>query len=296
MTAGTVYPETDSVKSEIIDLENLDSICDDYLADLGRTDGVVGGLLYGDTPFICGGNFGQGFKCYIFGNSTVQTSLSTNRFGSAALSINETMLFITGGSYPDATTTELISPGQGSVRGPDLPADFENHCMVRLDEDTIMLLGSFYYPGDDTYFFSTKDDSFTKGPKLTGPKRSMMCGVFEDQIGNKLVVVAGGFHYGGLDEIEIFAPESQELFVVGGYLPKELSHGAAVVTSDKKSLIVIGGHDGSNHQDSLYKLTCTSEQCHVETMPQKLKVARKQHVALMIPDSLANCKGFQQDQ
>ena len=68
-------------KSEVIDLENPASNCNHYLpypVESG-TWSAVGGLLYGDTPFVCGGHKNQGSNCYVLGNNTVQATLSHKR-------------------------------------------------------------------------------------------------------------------------------------------------------------------------------------------------------------------------
>ncbi len=204
-------------------------------------------------------------------------------------------LWITGGNSGSApSTSEFVTPGQDSEKGPDLPAAMGRHCMVHLDDDTIMFLGSSYNSersSQNTYVYSVNDDSFTLGPQLTKPKYAMTCGVIEDDGGNKIVVVAGGSIGGSsyIDEIETWVPGSElDTFNIIGHLPNAVYGGAGVITPDKKSLIVIGGYDGS-YLDSLYKITCTTTECNVETMPQKLKVARHLIVAMLIPDSLANC-------
>ncbi len=296
MTTG--YPSQDSVRSEVIDLENPDSNCEDYLPYpiSSGTYGAVGGLLYGDTPFICGGDTGQGSNCYFLGNSEVQATLAADRYKTAGLVMDEDNIWITGGGDSAVSkTSEYVAPHQESVKGPDLPVSLRQHCMVQLDDDTVMFLGSVYDSerrSPKTLIYSISNNSFTDGPDLTEPKSAMMCGVIEDDQGNKIVVIAGGAgdsktYY--TDEVEFWVVGSgNDIFTKSGHLSSNLCCGTAVTTSDKKSLIVIGGND-SSYRNTLQKVTCTATGCTVETMSQKLKVARYWPVAMLIPDSLANC-------
>ena len=138
--------------------------------------GAVGGLLYGDTPFICGDDR-QYSNCYILGNSTVLSSatLLAYRYGGAAgLVIGQSKLWITGGNLRSVrTTSEFVSPGQESVKGSDLPVYLTKHCMVQLDEDTNMIVKSNYRL-ETNYFYSIKNDSFTEGPKLVERTRRLL--------------------------------------------------------------------------------------------------------------------------
>ncbi len=65
-----------------------------------------------------------------------------------------------------------------------------------------------------------------------------------------------------------------------------------------RTLVLIGGDDGqgtSNGQDYLstfYQLSCNEEDdisCEWQLMQQQLEVARSQHVAMCIPNSLTTC-------
>ena len=237
-------------------------------------------------------------NCYFLENGTVASTLSSARYIAQALILYETKLWITGGNYNSSFTSEYVTPGQEAVEGPRLPARLQGHCMVQLDQDTIMFLGlGFNDEGSSskTYLYSIKNDSFTMGPELTSPRSSMMCGVLEDDQGNNIVVAAGGYDYNlttKVDEVQTWLPGSGKDFMSSGHLPLALSSSSTVTTSDKKSLIIIGGqlkNISVTEADSLYKIPCSSNNCNVQTMPQKLKVARSFPVAMLIPDSKANC-------
>ncbi len=98
----TGNPQESSVTSEIIDLDNPELECEDYLPypNPNGTSNAVGGLLFGNTPYVCGGRdyvIHESRMCYFLGNNTVQNKLSIGRPQSAAVvSDNGDSLWITG--------------------------------------------------------------------------------------------------------------------------------------------------------------------------------------------------------
>ena len=56
-------------------------------------------------------------------------------------------------------------------------------------------------------------------------------------------------------------------------------------------LVVIGGHDGSDPQDSLHELACFNSYCFWQEMEQKLKTERIRwlFVAMAVPDAFLDC-------
>ena len=73
----------------------------------------------------------------------------------------------------------------------------------------------------------------------------------------------------------------------GNPLPKPLN-GHAIVTIGG-DIIVIGGWDGDDNQSALYKLECKNGDCQWSILPQTLKIARGQMVAMAIPDDFFDC-------
>ena len=69
-------------------------------------------------------------------------------------------------------------------------------------------------------------------------------------------------------------------------MPKKLSGLSAVVLNG--DLYAIGGYDGNNYQNAIYSLSCSSGNCSWTTMDQELKVARRNQVAMAVPNDL--CK------
>ena len=57
-------------------------------------------------------------------------------------------------------------------------------------------------------------------------------------------------------------------------------------------LLVIGGRNGTDpdtFSDSLFKLSCTLNLCHWETLFQKLEFPRYDFVAIPVPNDFINC-------
>ena len=78
------------------------------------------------------------------------------------------------------------------------------------------------------------------------------------------------------------------LLCLGIDLPGKLQNTRlAMVTNPLgDGIIVIGGTAG---QDELHELICLVDHCFWYKMEQVLKVKRTDFVAMLIPDSLANC-------
>jgi hypothetical protein len=63
-----------------------------------------------------------------------------------------------------------------------------------------------------------------------------------------------------------------------------------MVEDPKGGVILIGGHMGQSTQSrDLYRLEHADEGATWTRLDQQLSVGRERHVALLVPDSLANC-------
>ena len=206
-------------------------------------------------------------------------------------------LWLLGGIW--SVTTEFVTPGNPGVYGPELPyRDYIlGYCLVQLDTDTFMMLGGLTYDNEaitDTLFIHVKNQTFTPGPQLTGKNTDMSCGVIEllGSSSKKVVVVAGGL-YGSGKQIETWTVGStaNEFTKINATLPRDLFSAAEVVTADRKSLVISGGWSGENYENALLRITCNSSStdCNVEEMAQRLRIPRRYHVAMLVPDSLVNC-------
>jgi hypothetical protein len=103
---------------------------------------ATGGLLNDIDPLVCGGYDTK--QCYIVGRQSDQTvQLLENRHLAASLVLNQSHIWITGGyDFSNRfSSTELVSVGKPTVKGPDLPDSVASHCLIRVNETIVMLIG-----------------------------------------------------------------------------------------------------------------------------------------------------------
>ena len=136
---------------EVIDLENSYNKCKmksgQKLDFWNSVFSATGGLLNGDLPIICGGIQGKS-TCHGIGNPSLMTSLKEERsFSASVLLENDSELWITGGYNNDipSDTTEIvfsILDSIFSIPGPKLPIPLYGHCLVKINEESFMVIGN----------------------------------------------------------------------------------------------------------------------------------------------------------
>ena len=133
---------------EVIDIENSQNQCKMKKFDFRNSVfGATGGLLNGDLPIICGGIQGKS-TCHGIGNPSLMTSLTEERsFSASVLLQNDSELWITGGYNNDmpSDTTEIVFSiwdSIFSIPGPKLPIPLYGHCLVKISEESFMVIGN----------------------------------------------------------------------------------------------------------------------------------------------------------
>ncbi len=79
---------------------------------------------------------------------------------------------------------------------------------------------------------------------------------------------------------------------IGPNLEFELTSGKGVTTPDGKNFLIVGGQkDWATFLDTIYMLKCFEHftDCSWNLMDQRLPRSRTSAVAMLIPESLANC-------
>ena len=131
------------------------------------------------------------------------------------------LLWVTGGyggNLEFLSSTELIGPS-GPVPGPELPIEVEQHCLVRLDETRVMLIGGFdntaYETSANTHIYNFETASWSNGPALNQARKLLGCGAFKSAAhgGKTMVVVAGGYFL--MDSVEFWDPTGSEGWIEG---------------------------------------------------------------------------------
>ena len=102
------------------------------------------------------------------------------------------------GARTTLATTELIYPNGTIVNGPKLPTVREQHCMVNLHDNRVMILGGSIYPTGsvkNVIIYDPTSDTFSDAPSLLFERQHAGCALFYSPLhDNRPVVFAvGGF-------------------------------------------------------------------------------------------------------
>jgi hypothetical protein len=208
-------PGDTSVKSEVIDLEDSSIICQDLEDYPIQVNAAVGGLLNQVDPLVCGGERTK--SCYVVNQPGQALEMLEERLFSASLTLNSTHLWITGGingNSKDLQTSELVSIGQPSVKGPDLPYAVYKHCLVGVNSSTALLCGGYNsaHGGvlNECHYMDWEHYSWSQGPSMITKRIDHSCAIFKSAAhqGGNVVIAAGGYNNVDLDldSVEILDP------------------------------------------------------------------------------------------
>jgi hypothetical protein len=215
--------DTGSKNTEIMDLSDPSNVCQpSLLADypLDRVQGASGGLLTNNNALICGGWGSEMIDdCYSINPHGIKKAatarLSKPRFYAASVVWNSTTLWMTGGYLPGNVRTKSTEFVQltGTTPGPDLPLEVAYHCLVSLNDTTLILIGGELQSGTNskaTWFYHTDHKTWTDGPSLTIGRNAHSCALFKSpQHGHTdTVIVTGGYNAENLASTEMLNLES----------------------------------------------------------------------------------------
>ena len=218
-----------TTSSEVVDFSQQSSNntnCTNFVDFPVDTFGATGQMT--NLPIICGGE-GRDHPsvdaCYsLTKDQTTQiASMIYKRSGAASVPIkNNSALWITGGqngvSKELLLATEIMdiraNGNLGSARlSIDLPLPVSGHCLIRLNDHTLYLIGgkssngtssrTFYLNLESTTWSTNNNGNWTEGPHLKHPRYLHSCGMQ----GTK-VIVSGGRNE---DDFEMDSVESLEL-------------------------------------------------------------------------------------
>ncbi len=330
MTTGRTGTDEYQQKSEMIDLLDVpDSTCvevEDYPVFV---DSAVGGLFSDGTPVFCGGldvfEMIEISDCFTPGNVQPLASMLKPRSMAASVMWNHNgneVLWITGGFGGHALLGELddsiflvsteyvsIDPNVNSVSGPNMPVPLQKHCMIKVDESTVIFTGGEHgwtswdeskpYIMLDTHFYTNKNGvhEWTIGPQLPAKKASHACGLIQDQSScDHIAVVTGGdnfFTSTTTNLLPVSEPDSATVgppWLTGPLLPQGVASASGITTQDGKEFLVVGGHpadweiDWTSHT-SIYSMSCYNLLCFWTTMEQQLATVRSGGVAILVPEN-----------
>ena len=289
---------------EIIDLASPSRTCKNLPNFPSAFVGSFGGLGFKEKPIICGGVDG-GFsnKCFsLDGNEWISSpSLNTPRL-SASVSPSpypskSQKFFVTGG-YDDSgkhlNTLEVLTEQGWETLPQKLPLTIPLHCSVLVNSTTLMLIGGWQNSelSSKTYYFNTEDEIWTEGPQLKNERYWHSCGRIRknSQSEEFSIIVAGGFQgfFPILSSVEILDSGSNE-WRKGPELPIGILSSQMVEDSNGGVVLVGGDSDSEGYLDTLFQLSHGGEDAKWIEMEQKLKIARKGHVAFLVPDNIVDC-------
>jgi hypothetical protein len=212
-----------SKKMEIMDLSDPSNVCQpSLLADypLDEVVGASGGLLTNNNALICGG-WGSEIldDCYSINPHGIKKAatarLSKPRYYAASVVWNSTTLWMTGGYLAGSGRTKSTEFVQltGTSPGPDLPLGVALHCLVSLNDTTLILIGGKLQSGTyskATWFYHTDHKTWTDGPSLTIGRYEHSCALFKSpQHGHTdTVIVTGGWNGATLASTELLYLDS----------------------------------------------------------------------------------------
>jgi hypothetical protein len=204
----TGEPTSNSVKSEVIDLQDPSNICqnlEDYPIGVSY---AVGGLLNQGDPLVCGG-YPLTKVCHVVNQPGQSSEMLEERYYSASLTLNSSHLWITGGFGNGLylQTSEFVSIGQAAVEGPDLPYAVAYHCLVGVNSSTALLCGGQNNGGNlnECHYMNLLDHSWSPGPSMMTKRVLHSCGIFKSAAheGRNIVIAAGGYNGATLDSVEM---------------------------------------------------------------------------------------------
>jgi len=199
------YDQNGGQHSEVIDLTNLQLTCDSLQDFPIKVQDAKGALLesksMGAVPVICGGrHFGGSSdlndKCYfltgsgyqsirmVYPDLPVTSSVTWKKEDTLWLSHGLKTEFVSFKSSVDV----FVTPG------PDLPNDFQNHCMTKINETHNIVIGN----SGNTLLVNVQEFAFVEGPKVKGLQSDNIdlgCGVFEHN-GRPHVAVGEVYYHG----------------------------------------------------------------------------------------------------
>ena len=169
--------------------------------------GTIGGLIKGQTPFICGGydhtSRRNSRDCYKLNEAGTWTKdqiavLNTGRSyaGTGSAVINNKLVLSGGsGSSGKLKSIELVSPnGRSKTLSVQLPLGLSSHCSIKWDSETVMIIGGLdtkRRKRAETYFINVRTNTLKNGPSLNNARYVFACEELKVH-GQSYIVVSGG--------------------------------------------------------------------------------------------------------
>ena len=208
---ATGYPFANGINTEIVDAEDSNFNCANTKLFPIKLYAATGGLMSGQTPFICGGFGDQYGGSFTFSRNCYQVTesgswaedqmakITTVRpwagYGTVVLKNN---LVLTGGHNAmnglNLMFIEMMSPNTtAQTLSVQIPIEFSGHCQVPWDSETFLVIGGKIDSNfrRETIFINVLTNQMTNGPSLNTARYEHACGELEVN-GNGYIIVSGG--------------------------------------------------------------------------------------------------------
>ncbi len=280
---------------EVINLSSSASTCKNPQNFPTTVHAAIGGLGFKENLILCGGL--QNGTHSLENNEWVSlASLSSERAYAEAALLQDGKLLVTGGyggSGSYLKSVEMLTEEGWKSNTPSLPVTIYRHCMVTVNSTTVMVNGGFQNNQDysgKTFYFTFGEESWTEGPELKNKRSGHSCGKIKRNRESQemSIIVAGGYDSSYLSSVEILDRGSNE-WLTGPELPVGISV-SQMVEDQNGGVVLIGGEPSSFvNLDTLYQLPHGGKEAVWTKMEQKLKIARNQHTAFLVPDNIVDC-------
>jgi len=248
------------------------------------------------------GHFG-GDTCELVNNSWAPSSnLLIPRYDASCVRLSNGSFWISGGYNSDGDDTQTWEGSEikiddgldwNFIPSVDLPEPMVDHCMARVNDTHLFIVGNFNN-GKMAYLVDTTEDKFIfqKLPDMISNRWRSACGSMTvpksslDEDGDQLLIVAGGTTSDcGIATSEIFSMKKYN-WTEGPELPRGFARGG-MYSDEDHPLIMIGGKDvfhdgGCNITSDL--MTYQRESNTFEVLPAKLDLPRYEFAATGVFD------------
>ena len=290
-------PTTDNV--EIIDLSSTDASCSYFPRFPYAVERVKGEVDNNGNPIICGGSTSKK-DCKMFENGSWKTSNPLIQGGfdfamSKAPFKNDSASLVLTGGFSSGTgfdRVEVLVDGQWEKMPFNLPVKLYNHCMVRYEDTSIMVIGGQQLTkafSANTFFLNLVGQKWIEGPTLKNARQFHACSRILTSAGSSdySIIVAGGNNGSYISSVEIL-DDGSSTWRAGPDLPTTICCGV-LVEHPAGGVVLIGGKSGATtFLDTLYYLPHAGPDAEWELLDQKLSLARGQHTAFFVPDEVAS--------
>jgi hypothetical protein len=292
-SGGICTVQNAALSVEVIDLKFPSTTCRTH-PDLPTTAvDSMGGLGFQNSPLICGGVIYVGYynisnKCYSFDGTLWTQSARMNKarfLGAMSFFPSQNSsrrLMVTGGTNDLQSAEVLTAQGWEMF---SIPGSFGQHCQVVVNSTTLLVIVGLNAKA--TFYVNTQTNVWVPGPTLRVYRSRHSCGMIKKDINSQemSIIVAGGSDWRGfLSSVEILDPGSNT-WRSGPVLPMAREFAQMVEDHDGGVVVVGGNAQTFPGTDALLQLPHAGPGAVWTLMKQKLKVARTEHVAFMVPDS-----------